>query len=718
MTFSVALGDVRPQTVSSPAGSLAGELAQRLLGMQWQPRAPARLGGTSRSAVTACAEGGWTVAGLIDQLRQTSDRDAVRVVKRGPHRTVYRVAGAGGGVYVKHFHPRGWFNWLKHLVRATRAEHEAEVATVLADRGLPVPEVLAWGRRHRLGSPCESVLVTREVPGAVALEDWPGLLRGLSPRERVEARHKVAEAVGSLVGRLHRAGVRHRDLHAGNVLVSRPAPGASQLTLIDLQAIHFGPVPAAGGWVSPPAALHLALTGQTSAADRLRFWRAFQTAAMDLAAAGTAGRGVTASAAEPAMIASAGGARAGGASAGAASALASTPVSGGMGEQTAARVAARAEQRRVLQRAADSLAEETLRGWDRADRAFARGNRHVRRMRAGGHTLRGMATLPEGWLREVVGNPESLFDPERRRATFKQTHRCRVVLARVPGLPGVGEVCVKGVVPGRAIARWLLRVRWSPVRRAWELGHALLRRGISTPRPLACVDSSAGLGGMGYLVTEALPATQTARELVAARAGQPGGAQALWPWGRRLAKQLRRLHACHFDHRDLKLANVLVAGGGARSAANAAPIGQAEILQAESSQAESSQAEIALRGTVASGTAALEAGGIPPDDGGVVAGDDSFGVSPRAGGTPQVWLLDLDGIRRWRRLPRARRVQNLARLHVSLAAQGVDSTWLRVRFLQVYLAGSGEDWRDWWNWVASAAQRKQDQNARRGRPIS
>jgi len=100
------------------------------------------------------------------------------------------------------------------------------------------------------------------------------------------------------------------------------------------------------------------------------------------------------------------------------------------------------------------------------------------------------------------------------------------------------------------------------------------------------------------------------------------------------------------------------------------------------------------------------------------AGDDSFGVSPRAGGTPQVWLLDLDGIRRWRRLPRARRVQNLARLHVSLAAQGVDSTWLRVRFLQVYLAGSGEDWRDWWNWVASAAQRKQDQNARRGRPIS
>jgi hypothetical protein len=38
--------------------------------------------------------------------------------------------------------------------------------------------------------------------------------------------------------------------------------------------------------------------------------------------------------------------------------------------------------------------------------------------------------------------------------------------------------------------------------------------------------------------------------------------------------------------------------------------------------------------------------------------------------------------------------------------------------LQVYLAGSGEDWRDWWNWVASAARRKQDQNARRGRPIS
>ncbi|MFM8581539.1 MAG: lipopolysaccharide kinase InaA family protein [Planctomycetaceae bacterium] len=633
MNFSVALGDVRPQIAPVAAGSVAGELARRLRGMRWQPLPAATPTGTDDGLATGCAGRGWSVRDLIDHLGHSPDREVVRVVKRGPHRTVYRVAGPEGGVYVKHFHPQGWFNWLKHWVRATRAEHEAAVARELTQRGLPVPKVLAWGCCRRLGSPCESVLITREVPGGVALEELPRLLRGLSSRERAEARHRVAMGVGELVGRLHRAGARHRDLHAGNVLVSRLASGDCQLTLIDLQAVHLGPVPTEGKWVSPPAALHLALTGQTSATDRLRFWRAFQTAAR---ATGRA-------------------------------AVVPTIADGaeGAGSLTG-RVAARAEQRRALQREADRLAGATLRGWDRADRAFARGNRHVRRVIAGGHTLRGLATLPESWLREVAGNPEALFDPGRRRATFKQTHRCRVVLAWVPELPGSGEVCVKGVVPGRAVARWLQRVRWSPVRRAWELGHALLRRGIATPKPLACVDSTTGLGGVGYLVTEALPGTQTGRELVAAHAGMPGGARELWPWGRRLAKQLSRLHACHFDHRDLKLANVLVAGGGDRPG---------------------------------------EAGG-------------PGGELRRAEGFARVWLLDLDGIRRWRRLPRARRVQNLARLHVSLAAQGVDSTWLRVRFLQVYLAGSGEDWRDWWNWVARAARRKRDQNARRGRPIS
>ena len=43
-----------------------------------------------------------------------------------------RIAGAltaaGRTWYLKHFHPVGWFNWLKHFVRRTRAEHERDLA--------------------------------------------------------------------------------------------------------------------------------------------------------------------------------------------------------------------------------------------------------------------------------------------------------------------------------------------------------------------------------------------------------------------------------------------------------------------------------------------------------------------------------------------------------------------------------------------------------------
>jgi len=153
-------------------------------------------------------------------------------------------------------------------------------------------------------------------------------------------------------------------------------------------------------------------------------------------------------------------------------------------------------------------------------------------------------------------------------------------------------------------------------------------------------------------VTEWVENTETAQKGVTeSLPALSGREQSAWlaSRSRQLASILRRFHACGFDHRDLKLANLLVS---------------------------------------------------------------------RSLGDPRVWLLDLDGVRRWRRLPRQRAVQNLARLEVSCRVQGVTSASLRLRFLQHYLAGSGEDWREWWNWVGKAGRRKVSQNQRRARPIS
>lgn len=73
----------------------------------------------------------------------------------------------------------------------------------------------------------------------------------------------------------------------------------------------------------------------------------------------------------------------------------------------------------------------------------------------------------------------------------------------------------------------------------------------------------------------------------------------------------------------------------------------------------------------------------------------------------RVWLIDLDGVWRWPVLPRARRVQNLARLWAGLADQpGVTSTDA-LRFLLAYLSPKqyGE-WKSLWRQVVRRARKK------------
>ena len=89
-----------------------------------------------------------------------------------------------------------------------------------------------------------------------------------------------------------------------------------------------------------------------------------------------------------------------------------------------------------------------------------------------------------------------------------------------------------------------------------------------------------------------------------------------------------------------------------------------------------------------------------------------------AGEGPGLWLIDLVGVRRYRRLPRRRRVQNLARLNASfLGAAGVTRT-ARLRFLLCYLGPARDGWKYWWRRVDAATWAKVRRNRRRVRPLA
>jgi len=141
-------------------------------------------------------------------------RPSTWIVERGevlrelPGRCVFRArlgSADGPRVVVKEYTPRRLRHWLRAY-----AEIEADNAIAVRARGLPVVEPMAYARL----ADGRQILILREEEGARDLMSLyqSGELRGAR-------RHTLARAAGALMARMQNAGIRHRDPHAGNILV-------------------------------------------------------------------------------------------------------------------------------------------------------------------------------------------------------------------------------------------------------------------------------------------------------------------------------------------------------------------------------------------------------------------------------------------------------------------------------------------------------------------
>jgi tRNA A-37 threonylcarbamoyl transferase component Bud32 len=132
------------------------------------------------------------------------------VLKSGYARSVYLEPGSG---VVKRFHHPGT---LQACFDRRRAAAEERLLAALGARALPVPRPLGVRRRNGAWE-----LVMQEIEGALELGKHLELLAGSAERGAIvdAATAELAGRVGTLVGRLHRAGLDHPDLHPGNLLV-------------------------------------------------------------------------------------------------------------------------------------------------------------------------------------------------------------------------------------------------------------------------------------------------------------------------------------------------------------------------------------------------------------------------------------------------------------------------------------------------------------------
>jgi tRNA A-37 threonylcarbamoyl transferase component Bud32 len=133
-------------------------------------------------------------------------------------------------VVIRHNRHGGLFGALTRdfFLSPTRAPHELDASIRLASLGIPTPAIVAYALYPPGGLLQRSDIVSREIPGS---RDLAYVLVHESSGERTTALASTAE----LLGMMARAGARHHDLNAKNVLLTNETA-----YVLDVDRVTFG----------------------------------------------------------------------------------------------------------------------------------------------------------------------------------------------------------------------------------------------------------------------------------------------------------------------------------------------------------------------------------------------------------------------------------------------------------------------------------------------
>ena len=167
---------------------------------------------------------------LLMSVTPPHDHD---VLHRGRN-LLYRGQLAGHEVVIKRFRCRGLYQGLLYRWRSSKAQRSFAHAQALLTAGFSTPLPWLFAERRR----------GRKLVDSVYISSWQGgchEIRALIGDIHHPERNGHLYRIGDMIGRLHEAGILHRDLTPGNVLIS----GADQrwcYDLVDLNRMGFGPV--------------------------------------------------------------------------------------------------------------------------------------------------------------------------------------------------------------------------------------------------------------------------------------------------------------------------------------------------------------------------------------------------------------------------------------------------------------------------------------------
>jgi tRNA A-37 threonylcarbamoyl transferase component Bud32 len=433
------------------------------------------------------------------------------VVKHGPHRSVYAVRLPGIAFHIKHNRLADASAWFRELLRRTKALSEWSRVRKVSARQVPTVKPLAVGERVTSIGRRESFLITESLVDVQPLDEFlRGVFPALEEPRQTALRQRMATALGQFLAKLHDAGIRHRDLHAGNLLLRLGADDFPSLFLVDLHSVRLGEPLSWKASRENLAIFNRWFAIHANRADRLRFWLAYYRARK--------------------------------------SALPSDQE-----------LSIADQIRKLAQEVERRTYHSQLAFWARRSHRCLLTNRRFRRLAASsvaGHTS---TELDDAVAASLLRDPDEPF--RRPGIAFLKNSRTSQVIELEVVVGGVPTpVIYKRFAVKSALVPWLSWFRKPPALRSWQNGHALRDRCLPTAQPLAVFHRrSAGKCREGYLLTVKIPeAVELPRFLEDLRTLDPIPRQRiLRKRVEEVARLVRDMHQRQVSHRDLKGANVL-----------------------------------------------------------------------------------------------------------------------------------------------------------------
>ncbi len=209
----------------------------------------------------------------VERILRDFAQGSGKVIKRDRKATIALLRSGPKEICVKAYLGLTLSEKIRAMLRSSRGHVSWRSARALNLRGFETPRQLCLVVARRFFVPRAIYLMSASIRPDLEMDRF--ILKELAGNARTIA--SFAGALGTFVGRLHRAGVYHRDLKGTNIAVQRNGSDFV-FSLLDLDSVSFGHEVSARRRAKNLAQIFLSTPGAVGAAARRAFCEAYGNA--------------------------------------------------------------------------------------------------------------------------------------------------------------------------------------------------------------------------------------------------------------------------------------------------------------------------------------------------------------------------------------------------------------------------------------------------------